>query len=86
MVDFCRPGHKCRSKEAAKKNWSQMVVQEQETNMIEHSIQGRSRQSGWSGFGRTTIFQGKNKVPFYKRQVINKSSRVFFRLVQLVLL
>ena len=29
---------KCRSKEAAKKNWSQMVVQEQETDMVAHSI------------------------------------------------
>ena len=29
--------------------------------------QGRSKRSGWSGFGRTTISQGKNKVPFYKK-------------------
>ena len=27
---------------------------------------------GWSGFGRNTISQGKNKIPFYKKQVINK--------------
>ena len=40
--------------------------------------QGRSKRSGWSGFGRTTISQGKNKVPFYKKQVINKSTRVIF--------
>ena len=50
------------------------------------AVQGRSRRSGWSGFGRTTISQGKNKVPFYKKQVINKSSRVIFGLVQLVIL
>ena len=31
-----------------------------------------SRRSGWSGFGRTTISQGKNKILFYKKQVINK--------------
>ena len=43
--------------------------------------QGRSKQSGWSGFGRTTISQGKNKVPFYKKQVIKKSTRVIFGLV-----
>ena len=43
--------------------------------------QGRSKWSGWSGFGRTTISQGKNKVPFYKKQVINKSTRVIFELV-----
>ena len=28
-----------------------------------------------------TISQGKNKVPFYKKQVINKSTRVIFELV-----
>ena len=33
---------------------------------------GCSKCSGWSGFGRTTISQGKNKIPFYKKQVINK--------------
>ena len=44
-------------------------------------LQGRSKRSGWSGFGRITIFQGKNKVPFYKKQVINKSIRVIFELV-----
>ena len=49
-------------------------------------MQGRSRRSGWSGFGRTTISQGKNKVPFYKKQGINKSSRVIFGLVELVIL
>ena len=36
--------------------------------------QGHSKQSGWSGFDQITIFQGKNKIPFYKKQVINKST------------
>ena len=45
------------------------------------NMQGRSKRSGWSGFGRTTISQGKNKVPFYKKQVINKGTRVIFGLV-----
>ena len=40
-----------------------------------------ARQSGWSGFGWTTISQGKNKIPFYKKQVINKSTSVIFGLV-----
>ena len=43
--------------------------------------QGCSKRSGWSGVGRTTISQGKNKVPFYKKQVINKSTRMIFELV-----
>ena len=34
--------------------------------------QGHSRQSGWSDFGQTTISQGKNKIPFYRKQVANK--------------
>ena len=37
-------------------------------NILTSYAQGRSRRSGWSGFGRTTISQGKNKVPFYKKQ------------------
>ena len=41
-----------------------------------HIMQGRRNQSSWSGFGQTTISQGKNKIPFYKKQVINKSARV----------
>ena len=51
-----------------------------------HTYQGRSKRSGWSGFGWTTISQGKSKVPFYKKQVINKSTRVIFGLVQLIIL
>ena len=50
------------------------------------SSQGCSRWSGWSGFGRTTISQGKNKIPLYRKQVINKNTRVIFGLVQLVIL
>ena len=49
-------------------------------------LQGRSRRSGWSGFSQTTISQDKNKIPFYKKQVINKSTRVIFGLVQLIIL
>ena len=49
--------------------------------------QGRSRWSGWSGFGRTTFSQGKIKIPFYKKQLrINKSTRVIFGLSRLVIL
>ena len=42
---------------------------------------GRSRWSGWSGFRWTTISQGKNKIPFYRKQVTNKCTRVIFGLV-----
>ena len=31
-----------------------------------HAAQGRSRRSGWSGFGRTTIFKIKTKFHFTK--------------------
>ena len=48
--------------------------------------QGRSKQSSWSSFGQTTISQGKSNIPFYKKQVINKSTMVIFGLVQLVIL
>ena len=48
--------------------------------------QGRSRQSGWSGFDLTIIAQGKNKIPFYRKQVINKNTRVIFGVIQLVVL
>ena len=36
--------------------------------------------------GLLAISQGKNKIPFYRKEVINKSTRVIFGLVQLVLL
>ena len=39
------------------------------------SCQGHSKQSGWSGLGWTTISQGKNKILFYKKKVINKILR-----------
>ena len=40
--------------------------------------QGRGRWSGWSGFGWTTISRDKNKIPFYKKEVINKSIMAIF--------
>ena len=52
---------------------------------VQSNHQGCSIWSGWSGFSRTIISQGKNKIPFYKKQVINKSTRVIFGLVQLVI-
>ena len=35
--------------------------------------QGRCRQSGWSGFGRTTISQSKNKIPLAIQKASNKT-------------
>ena len=32
-------------------------------------VQGHRNRSSWSDFGCTTISQGKNKIPFYKKQV-----------------
>ena len=46
-------------------------------------MQGSSSLSSWSGFGQTNISQGKNKIPFYKKQ-INKSSRVILDLFSLL--
>ena len=43
--------------------------------------QGHSKQSSWSCFGWTTISQGKNKILFYKEEVINKSARVYLDLL-----
>ena len=43
-------------------------------------MQGCSKWSGWSGFDQTIIPQVKNKIPFYKKQVINKSTRAIFGL------
>ena len=51
-----------------------------------HYKQGHSKWSSWSGFGQTAISQGKNEIPFYKRQVINKIIRAIYGLVQLVIL
>ena len=36
--------------------------------------------------GPINISQGKNKIPFCKKQVMNKSTRVIFGLVQLAIL
>ena len=49
-------------------------------------IQGKWKQSGCSGFGWTTISQGKNKIPFYKNQVKNKSGSVIFWLTKLTII
>ena len=57
-----------------------------DTHDVVTSSQGRSRQSGWSGFGWTTISQDRNKIPFYRKQVINESTGVIFGLVKLVIL
>ena len=46
--------------------------------------QGRSKRPGWSGFGWITISQGKNKIPFYKKPLRNKSNRVIFDLFSLL--
>ena len=45
--------------------------------------QGRSKQSSLSGHGQTAFSQGKNKIPLYKKQVINKGARVIFGLASL---
>ena len=47
-------------------------------------MQGHSKQYGWSGFGWTTISQGKNEVSFYKKKVINKTTRVILDLFSLL--
>ena len=52
----------------------------------ESKNQGHSRRSGWSGFSRTTISLGKNKISFYRKQVTNKCTRVVFGLVQLIII
>ena len=54
--------------------YSLEIILLDDTVCITYYFQGhiRSRWSGWSGFGRTTFSQGKNKVAFYREQVINK--------------
>ena len=47
--------------------------------------QGCSRWSDWLGFGWTTISQGRNKILFYRKQVVIKSTGGIFGLVQLVI-
>ena len=46
----------------------------------------RGKRSSCSGFSWTSVSQGKNTIPFYKRQVINKSASVIFGLVRLIIL
>ena len=69
-----------------KKKWCFLYMGVGPFQLLSIPTQGRSRRSGWSGFGQTTIFQGKNEIPFFRKQVINKSTRVIFGLVQLVVL
>ena len=44
---------------------------------LQYTQQGHSRRSGGSGCGLISISQGKNKIPFYKKEAINKSIREF---------
>ena len=55
-------------------------------NCIQGRIQGRSKQSSCSGFARPLFLKVKKKTPFYKRRIINKSTKVIFGLVQLFIL
>ena len=48
------------------------------TLLLEQGAEGLVRQ--------TIISEVKNKIPFYKKQVINESTRVIFELVQIVIL
>ena len=50
------------------------------------TYQGHSYQSGLSGHGWTTFSQDKNKISFYRKQVINKGAMVIFGLARLVIL
>ena len=47
---------------------------------------GSKAVAGGLVLARPTVTQGKNKILFYTRQVINKSARVIFGLVRLVIL
>ena len=55
-----------------------------ESLLVIRSLQGHSKQSDWSSFGWTIISQSKNKILFYKKQVINKSTRVILDLFSLL--
>ena len=46
--------------------------------IIVYKKQGHSRRSGWPSFSQPTFSQGKIKIPFYTKQVINKSARVIW--------
>ena len=39
-------------------------------------LASHSKWSVWSGFSQTIISQGKNKIPFHKKQVVNNSTRL----------
>ena len=51
-------------------------------HVVNMQKQGCSRWSSWPGFGWNTTSLGKNKILFYRKQVMNKS----FGLVQLVVI
>ena len=54
--------------------------------MYFYTVYCHSRQSGWLGFGQTTISQGKTKLHLTKKQEINKSTKVNFGLIRVVIL
>ena len=64
---------------------SKIVLLEQLHWLFSYMWQGCSKWSGWLDFGQITISQGKNKIPFYKKQQINKNTRVIFEHVQCVI-
>ena len=49
-------------------------------------MQGRRKQSGYSGFGQTSFSQGKNKSPFLQKASNKESASVIFGLVRLIIL
>ena len=51
-----------------------------------HATSGLQQTVQLARFWPDQYFSGKNEIPFYKKQVINKSARVFFGLVQFVIL
>ena len=50
------------------------------------AMQSQRKWSGCYGFGQTNFSQGKNKIPFLKKQVIKKGASVIFGLVRLIML
>ena len=57
-----------------------------ESGKHRHHSQGWWKQSGCSGFGRTSFSQGKDEIQFLQKQVINKSASVIFILVRFIIL
>ena len=53
-------------------------------NMV--AMQSQRKWSGCCGFGQTSFSQGKNKIPFLKKQVIKKGASIIFGLVRLIML